>query len=124
MKKEFLFSDSIEVVMDKDDVMLYTPIYSKELGLYLYNEEEYPIKEIYLVNSKLTIHYLNGIIRQLEGTVLSITVDDKLFKRRMKTGIEGNLLKYDYDDALFYDLDVKKAYDYEKRRSITRKRSL
>ncbi len=124
MKKDFCFTDSIEVLMDNYDFILFTPVYSMELGLYLSTEDDKPIKQIVLLNSKLTVYYVDGMIRQSQNSVLSILVDDKFFKRRIKTGILGDLFKYSYDDATFYGLDVSKAFDYRARNNIIRKRSL
>lgn len=124
MKNEFRFSDCIEIVTDKYDMMLYTPAYSEELGLYLYSEEDTPIKYISLIKSKMFIYYTNGTIKQFDGILRSINVSDITFNRRVKCGILGELLKYDYDSAVMYELDVTKAFDYEERSLLIRKRSL
>ena len=42
----------------------------------------------------------------------SINVSDKLFSRRIKGGILGELLKYDYDSSVMYELDNSKAFDF------------
>ena len=124
MKKDFCFSDCIEIVTDKYDMMLYTPAYSKELGLYLYSEDDMPIQYISLIKSKMFIFYLNGMIKQFDGIIRSINVSDKLFSRRIKNGILGELLKYDYDSSVMYELDNSKAFDYEERNNLIRKRSM
>lgn len=124
MGKDFSFSDTIELLLDNYDFMLFNPVYSSELGLFLSADDYKPIEQIALINSKLTIYYVDGTISQPHNSVLSISVDDKYFRRRIKTGILGDLLKYSYDDALFYDLDASKAFDYKTRSSTTRKRSL
>lgn len=124
MKNEFRFSDCIEIVTDKYDMMLYTPAYSEELGLYLYSEEDAPIKYISLIKLKMFIYYTSGAIKQFDGILRSINVSDITFNRRIKCGILGELLKYDYDSAVMYELDVTKAFDYEERSLLIRKRSL
>lgn len=125
MEKEFVFSsDYIEITTKEYDSIIYTPIYSENKGLYLYTEDEKPIKNIMLINSGLIINYLDGENRLMDNIVMSITIDDKSFKRRMNEGISGSLFKYSVIDAHFYELEVEKAYDYELYKSITRKRSL
>jgi len=120
----FLFSDCIEFVTDKCDMFLYNPAYSEELGLYLYSEDDLPIRYISLIKSKMFIYYTNGAIKCLEGMLRSVNVSDFTFNRRVKCGILGELLKYDYDSAVMYKLDVTKAFDYEERNLLIRKRSL
>lgn len=124
MEREFSFSDCIEIVTDTYDSMLYNPVYSKKKGLYLYSEDDMPIQYITLVKSKMFICYLNGLIKQFDGVIRSISVSDELFSRRVKCGILGELLKYDYDSSITYELDSTKAFDYEDRMLLIRKRSL
>lgn len=124
MEREFRFSDYIEIVNDKDDTILYNPVYSEKNGLYLYSEDDMPIRYISLIKSKMFICYLNGLIKQLDDEIRSINVSDELFSRRIKSGILGELLQYDYDSAVVYELDVTKSFDYEERRLLIRKRSL
>lgn len=124
MEKEVRFSDYIEIVNDKYDTMLYNPVYSEKNGLYLHSEDDMPIRYISLIKSKMFICYLNGLIKQVDDEIRSINVSDELFARRMKSGISGELLQYDYDSAVEYDLDVTKSFDYEERSLLIRKRSL
>ena len=124
MEREFHFSDCIEVVTDEYDSVLYNPVYSEKFGLYLYSEDDMPIKYLSLIKSKMFIFYLNGTIKQFDATIISINVSDELFSRRIKSGILGELLKYDYDSSVIYDLDNAKAFDYEDRMLLIRKRSL
>lgn len=111
--KEFHFSDYIEVLTETYNIIIYSPIYSNRIGLYLGSENEKPIKEISLINSKLTIHYLDGQKKRLEDKIMSIRIDGTFFKRKMKISIEGNLLKYSTNDAILYNLDINKAYNYD-----------
>ena len=67
MEKEVRFSDYIEIVNDKYDTMLYNPVYSEKDGLYLYSEDDMPIRYISLIKSKMFICYLNGLIKQIDG---------------------------------------------------------
>lgn len=111
--KEFHFSDYIEVLTETYNIIIYSPIYSNRIGLYLGSENEKPIKEISLIDSKLTIHYLDGQKKRLEDKIMSIRIDGTFFKRKMKISIEGNLLKYSTNDAILYNLDINKAYNYD-----------
>ena len=124
MEREFRFSDCIEIVNDKYDCVLYNPVYSEKLGLYLYSDDDMPIQYISLIKSKMFICYLNGLIKQYDGDIRSVSVSDELFSRRVKSGILGELLKYDYDSSIMYELDSKKAFDYEDRMLLIRKRSM
>ena len=124
MEREFRFSDFIEVVTDKYDSVLFNPVYSENLGLYLYSEDDMPIQYISLIKSKMLICYLNGMIKQFDANIISINVSDELFSRRIKSGILGCLLRYDYDSSVIYELDSTKSFDYEERNMLIRKRSM
>ena len=118
MDKQFSFStDYIEIITDDDDILIFTPVYSNKLGLYLYNEEEKPIKDILLLNSELIYNYVTGEKKLTGKNVLSVKIEDKHFKRRMKENINNNLFKYSVNDALFYDLDVKQSIEYGKNKT-------
>lgn len=118
------FSDYIEIITDTYETILYSPIYSSELGLYLSKEDDRPIKEILLIDSKLTIHYLDGEEKEINKMAMSIMVEENLFRKRMKNTISGNLFKYDKKDALIYNLDMTKALDYEVMKPFKKKKSL
>ena len=118
MDKQFSFStDYIEIITDDDDILIFTPVYSNKLGLYLYNEDEKPIKDILLLNSELIYNYVTGEKKLTGKNVLSVKIEDKHFKRRMKENINNNLFKYSVNDALFYDLDVKQSIEYGKNKT-------
>ncbi len=123
MGKEFSFSsDYIEITTGTYDTLLFTPVYSKELGLYLCKEDDKPIKDITLINSRLIIRYLDGGRQLLDDIIISIEVQDKYFKRKTKSSINNSLFIYSLNDALFYDLEEKKAFDYEMIRKHAKKR--
>lgn len=124
MSVELYFSDHIEIINSAYDTTVYSPIYSEKLGLYLFNENEKPIREILLNESVLTIYYLDGEKKVLDDKVMFIRVFDIRFNKRMKMTIAGNLFKYDKKDALLYNLDMTKAFDYEIEKHNTRKRSI
>ena len=125
MGREFSFSsDYIEILTNNYDSIIYTPVYCENKGLYLYTEDEKPIKDITLINSGLIINYLDGENRLIDNIVMSITIEDSSFKRRMKKSIIGTLFKYSVNDALLYELEIINAFDYETIDPKTRKRSL
>lgn len=125
MERKFCFTDYIELLSEKDDSILYSPVFSSNLGLYLFNEEEKPIRDILLINYDVIINYVDGTIRVLDDKIVSVEISDNLFKRRMNITIVGNLFRYDKVAALHYDLDITKAIDYENyKSSAIRKRSL
>lgn len=124
MSKKFCFSDYIEVLTSDYDYILFNPVYSNNMGLYLQNEEEKPIEYIVLVNSRIFMFYVDGGFKELDVSAVSIKVHDELFKRRFKYGFEGTLLKYDYDAAICYNLDVTKAIDKKNESANIRKRSI
>ena len=124
MSHEIHFSDYINILTSNYDSIIFNPVYSKVLGVHLYCEGESPIKCIMLDDSIVNVFYLDGSVKTLEGKVLSIDVDDNRFKRRMKMGINGNLLKYSSDDAKYYKLDMSKAFPKEVLSGKKRKRSM
>ena len=100
MGKELIFSsDYIEVLTSNYDTIIYTPVYSEEVGLYLSLEDEKPIKDITLLNSCLIINYLSGETKLVDLPIISITVEENYFKRRTDKGIIGTLFKYSLNDA-------------------------
>lgn len=124
MGKEISFSDYIIVLTSTYDLVIFNPVYSNVLGLYLNIEDKKPIRELTLINGCLTVHYIDGEIEIIDENVLSIEIDDKSIRRRLNSTIEGNLLKYDKEDAIYYNLNILKAFDYSLTRdSKKRKRS-
>ena len=124
-EKKISFSDSIEILTEEYDYLIYTPVFSSEIGLYLYCDDEKPIKFIELINSKLLIYYVDGGVRCLNSNVLLVNIDDSRFQRRMKSSLSGNLLRYSIYDANYYDLDVSKAFlQEENTNNKSRKRSM
>ena len=125
MGKDIIFSDYIEIFTNSCDPIIYSPIYSDEYdGLYLYNEEDKPIKYITIVDKYLTIYYVDGDIKTLKDVIFNINIEESRFKRRMGTSIQGNLFQYTIDDAMYYNLDISKAFPNEIMKSHIRKRSL
>ena len=124
MGQEVHFSDHISILTYEYDSIVFNPVYSENVGVFLYSEGEKPIKYITLNDSIITLYYLDGDTKSLEGTILSVDVEDIRFKRRMKISINGNLLKYSKEDAIYYDLDMTKAFPKEIIMAKTRKRSL
>ena len=124
MEREFRFSDCIEVITEKYDSVLYNPVYSENLGLYLFSEDDIPIQCLTLIKSKMFICYMNGLVKQFDGNIIAINVSDELFSRRIKSGILGQLLRYDYDSSIIFELDRTKAFDYDERCMLIRKRSM
>lgn len=125
MGKEFSFSDYIIVLTSTYDLIIFNPVYSNVLGLYLNTEDKKPIRELTLINGCLTIHYIDGEKEIIDECVLSIEVEDKSIRRRINTTIEGFLLKYDKEDAMHYNLNILKAFDYSLTEdSKKRKRSI
>lgn len=124
MGQEISFSDNINILTNGYDSIIFNPVYSDVLGIYLYSDGEKPIKYITLDNSIVTLYYLDGDFKVLNTPIMSIEVDEYRFKRRMKTGINGNLLKYSNEDAILYNLDMTMAFPKEVLCNKTRKRSL
>ena len=124
MSKEIRFSDYIMLETSTYDLIIYNPVYSEELGLYLYNDDEKPIRNISIDNSRVTLHYLDGEIKTLKHYIMSVSVEDTLFRRRTNKSISGNLFYYDKDEAIFYDLDVTTAVTREIVRSHIKKKVL
>ena len=115
MKKELCFTDYIEIVTDTYDTLIYSPVFSSTLGLYLFNEDEKPIRDISLINHTFIVSYIDGRIRVMDSEILSVKISDVFFNRRMKMSIDGNLFKYDKAAAMYYDLDISKSIDYENK---------
>ena len=124
MSKEIRFSDYIMLETSSYDSIIYNPVYSEELGLYLYNDDEKPIRYISIDNSRVTLHYLDGEIKTLNYYIMSVTVEDTFFRRRMNKGISGNLFYYDKDEASFYDLDMTTSVTSEIVNSHIKKKTL
>lgn len=124
MGQEVRFSDCINVVMSNYDSIIFNPVYSKVLGFYLYCEGEEPIKHITLDNSMITIFYLNDNVKTISNPILFVDVEEERFKRRMKTSLCGSLFRYSKDDAMFYNLDMTKAFPREIIYDKIRKRSI
>ena len=124
MPKDIKFSDYIIFDTSSYESIIYNPVYSKELGLYLYNEDEKGISYISIENDKITLHYLDGETKVLDQDIISITVEDNIFKKRTKKSISGNLLYYDEEAALLYDLDMTKIVTTEIVKSNVKTRKL
>ena len=124
MGKDIIFSDYIEMFTNSCDPIIYSPIYSDEYGLYLYNEDEKPIKYITIVDKYLTIYYVDGEIKTLDDIIFNINIEESRFKRRMGTSIQGGLVQYTVDDAAYYNLDISKAFPNDVMKPHIRKRSL
>ena len=124
MGQEVHFSDYINILTNEYNSMVYNPVYSELVGVYLCSDNDKPIKFITLNNSILTLYYLDGDIKSIEGNILSVEVEDIRFKRRMKIGINGNLFKYSKEDAVFYNLDMSMAFPSDVISGNIRKRSL
>ena len=124
MSKDMIFSDYIEIFTNGCDPIIYSPIYSDEYGLYLHNEDDKPIRYVTINDKYLTIYYVDGEIKTINDTIFNINVEESRFKRRMKTSIQGNLFHYTISDALYYNLDVTKAFPDDVMKSYTRKRSI
>lgn len=125
MSKEFVFlSDYIEILTCEYDTMIFTPVYSEEAGLYLGMEDEKPIKCITLLNSNLIIDYLNGQTKLIDIPVISVTIQDSHFIRRVNRSFVQTLFRYSANDAQKYELDIEKAFDYKTVEVKTRKRSI
>ena len=122
--KEFLFSDCIEVATNAHDEIIYTPIYSEKIGLYLYCEDHKPIKYIFLNGSKLFINYIDGTEEMSQFNVETVLINGNNFNRKMKFDIADVLFRYGVSEANRYDLDITKAYDYKKYIPNVKKRSL
>lgn len=113
MGKELVFSsDYIEILTKDYDTIIYTPVYSEELGLYLSSESEKPIKDILLFNDNMIINYMDGKKKLLDTQLTSVTVNDIYFKRRTNISICGTLFKYSINDAQLYELETDKSIDY------------
>jgi len=95
------------------ETITYSPVYSDVLGIYLRDEAERVIRELTLVDSKLTVHYSDGEDIALESDVMFIMIDDRRFRRRTNVSLSGFLFKYDIEDAMLYNLDMTKALDYK-----------
>ena len=109
--KSIQFCDYLEVTSIYDDVYMFNVNWSSSEGLYLTLEGELPnekicIKKIHLVDSTLIFFYLNGETRIPSYFVKSININDSRMKRRCGFGIEGELLKYNKEMALKYDLNL------------------
>lgn len=122
MKNEITFSDHVEIITNTYDILLYSVYYSNQLGFYLYCEDDNPIVEATLIDNTLTLYYFDGKVR-IVNDIMAAKVDDSCLKK-INCGIEGNLLRYDREDALFYNLDMTKAFDYKLGNASIRKRSL
>lgn len=122
--KEFLFSDCVEIVTNTYDNIIYSPVYSEEIGLYLYCEDHKPIKNIFLNGSKLFIHYIDGTEEMPQFDVRTVLINGNNFKRKMKSDIEDMLFRYGVSEANRYNLDITKAYDYRAHMPNVKKRSL
>lgn len=122
--KEFLFSDCIEVATNAHDEIIYTPIYSEKIGLYLHCEDHKPIKYIFLNGSKLFINYIDGTEEMSQFNVETVLINGNNFNRKMKFDIADVLFRYGVSEANRYDLDITKAYDYKKYIPNVKKRSL
>ena len=125
MGKELIFSsDYIEILTNEYDTIIYTPVYSEKVGLYLSLEGDKPIKDILLFNSNIIINYIDGKKKLLDISLMSVTVNDTHFKRRTNTSICGTLFKYTITDAQIYELEVEKSVDYKTPEQSKRKRSI
>lgn len=113
MPREIKFSDYIIFDTSSYESIIYNPVYSEAIGLYLYNEDEKEISYISIENSKITLHYLDGETRVLNEDIISVVVEDDIFKKRTKKSISGNLLYYDKEAALLYNLDMTKMVTAE-----------
>lgn len=117
------FCDYIEVTTIDDNVYIFNVARNKYAGLLLLYEDDYPIKEISLTDSKLTIHYINGEAKIIHEEVKNINIDDYRFRRKYLISIEGTLLKYTEDMAIKYNLDKELSHtslmqSYVKKRTI------
>lgn len=124
MGKDIIFSDYIEIFTNCCDPIIYSPVYSDEFGLYLYNEDDNPVRYITIIDKHLTIYYVNDDIKTLDNVIFDINVEESRFKRRMGTSIQGRLLQYTVDDAQYFNLDALKAFPNDVMKSHIRKRSI
>ena len=117
------FSDSVSFLTVDCDYYVFTLAYDKKNGYHLRYEDK-NVKEVLLNSSKLTICYIDGNVETINQDILSVELDDEIFKRRCKYGLEGFLFKYDIDSAIYYNLEVTKvAFDmcepFVKKKTIT-----
>lgn len=121
MGREIRFSDYVEFMTERYDIFIYNPVYFDGIGFCLIDDNDKPIKYIQLIDSILTIYYLDGSEQVIDIPIMSITVDERRLTKRADCGISGKLFKYDKKDAIYYNLDMTKALDYD---VIKRKRSM
>lgn len=120
---EISFPDYIEIFTTAVDSVIYSPAFD-EKGLYLVNEDGKPISCIRLLDSKLTFYYIDGEEEEYDEQIIDIKVEETTFKKLTKMSLQGNLLQFGINDAIFYKLDSTKAFPEEIIRGKTRKRSI
>lgn len=103
------FCDNIEITTD-NEVYIFNVVWVKEKGFYLQDEDELLISRLSLLDSKLSIYYANGEIKELNEKIMTINIDDYRFRRKYITGIEGTFLKFSEEMAIKYNLDKELAY--------------
>lgn len=121
---DYMFSDYIEVVTSTHDYIIYTPAYSRKLGLYLYCDDCKPIRNVFLNGKRLIVHYVDDSEEILDVEVDSVLINGSNFKKKMGFDIEDVLFRYGISEvALSENFDITKAYNHEKNKSIVKKRS-
>lgn len=103
------FCDNIEITTENDEVYIYNIAWTKNNRICLQYEDEPLIRELNFRDSKMTIHYVNGEIKEIEN-IKTITIDDNRFRRKYLFNIEGTLIKYTEDMAIKYNLDKELSY--------------
>lgn len=126
---DYMFSDYVEVVTSSYDcydyeTIIFTPVISSEIGLYLYSENYKPIKNIFLQGSRLVIHYIDGSEELLERKVESVLISGDNFKQKMRINIEDKLFRYGVSEAALYNLDMTKAFNHIEGNHMVKKRSI
>lgn len=112
MKKNIMFSDSINIIYENDNIEVYNVIYNTDKGFYLRSEEEDYIKRLHIQDSLLLTYYSDEFFRKSVMKIKDINIEDgSLTKNTPGFYIEGNLLTYNEEMARKYNLDEELAED-------------